>query len=54
MVCFVQAKTFCGYGCIYFLAALLLVDVMVGDVICVVFPNRCIAKGSVGNDITNK
>ena len=29
--CFVQAKTFCMYGCIYFLAALVLVcvDVMV-------------------------
>ena len=29
--CFVQAKTFCRYGCIYFLAALVLVcvDVMV-------------------------
>ena len=31
MFCFVQAKTFCSYGCIYFLAALVLVcvDVMV-------------------------
>ena len=27
--CFVQAKTFCRYGCIYLLAALVLVDVMV-------------------------
>ena len=31
LFCFVQAKTFCMYGCIYFLAALELVcvDVMV-------------------------
>ena len=31
LFCFVQAKTFCNYGCIYFLAALVLVcmDVMV-------------------------
>ena len=31
LVCFVQAKTLCIYGCIYFLAALVLVcvDVMV-------------------------
>ena len=31
LVCIVQAKTFCRYGCIYFLAALVLVcvDVMV-------------------------
>ena len=31
LFCFVQAKTFCRYGCIYFLAALVLVcvDVMV-------------------------
>ena len=31
LFCFVQAKTFCMYGCIYFLAALVLVcvDVMV-------------------------
>ena len=31
LFCFVQAKTFCRYGCIYFLAALILVcvDVMV-------------------------
>ena len=31
LFCFVQTKTFCGYGCIYFLAALVLVcvDVMV-------------------------
>ena len=25
--CFVQAKPFCGYGCMYFLAALVLVCV---------------------------
>ena len=31
LFCFVQAKTFCMYGCIYFLVALVLVcvDVMV-------------------------
>ena len=31
LCCFVQAKTFCRYSCIYFLAALVLVcvDVMV-------------------------
>ena len=31
LFCFVQAKTLCGYGCIYFLAALVFVcvDVMV-------------------------
>ena len=31
LFCFVLAKTFCSYGCIYFLAALVLVcvDVMV-------------------------
>ena len=31
LFCFVQEKTFCRYGCIYFLAALMLlcVDVMV-------------------------
>ena len=36
--CFVQAKTFCRYGCMYFLAALVLVcvDVMVGHDL-----NRC-------------
>ena len=27
--CFVQAKTLCRYGCMYVLAALVLVDVMV-------------------------
>ena len=27
LFCFVQAKTFCRYGCIYFLAALVLVCV---------------------------
>ena len=25
LFCFVQAKTLCGYGCVYFLAALVLV-----------------------------
>ena len=29
LFCFVQEKSFCMYGCIYFLAALVLVDVMV-------------------------
>ena len=29
LFCFVQAKTVCRYGCIYFLAALVCVDVMV-------------------------
>ena len=29
LFCFVQAKTFCRYGCIYFLAVLVLVYVMV-------------------------
>ena len=28
LFCFVQAKTFCGHCCIYFLAALVLVIVM--------------------------
>ena len=35
LFCFVQAKTFCRYGCIYFLAALVLVCGCDGDVICV-------------------
>ena len=36
LFCFVQAKTFCRYGCIYFLAALVLVCCGCdGDVICV-------------------
>ena len=37
LVCFVQAKTLCRYGCMYFLAALLLVcvDRCDGDVVCV-------------------
>ena len=39
LFCFVQAKTLCRYGCIYFLAALMLVCV---DVICVGHDlNRC-------------
>ena len=29
LCCFVQAKTLCRYGCMCFLAALVLVDVMV-------------------------
>ena len=29
LFCFVQAKTSCRYGCMYFLAALILVDVIV-------------------------
>ena len=29
LFCFVQAKTFCRYGCIYFLAVLVCVDVCV-------------------------
>ena len=29
LFCFVQAKTLCRYGCMYFLTALVLVDVMV-------------------------
>ena len=29
LFCFVQAKTLCRYGCMYFLAALVLVDMMV-------------------------
>ena len=27
LFCFVQAKTLCGYGCMYFLSALVLVSV---------------------------
>ena len=34
-LCFVQAKTLCKYGCIYFLAALVPVCRCDGDVICV-------------------
>ena len=44
LFCFVQAKTFCVYGCIYFLASLMLVCVCGcdGDVICVGHDlNRC-------------
>ena len=29
LICFVQAKTLCRYGCMYFFATLVLVDVMV-------------------------
>ena len=39
LLCFVQAKTLCRYGCMYFLAALVLVCV---DVTCVSHDlNRC-------------
>ena len=42
MFCFVQAKPFCGYGCIYLLAALALVCGCDGDVICIGHElNRC-------------
>ena len=29
LFCFIQAKTFCMYGCIYFLTAIVRVDVIV-------------------------
>ena len=35
LFCFVQAKTLCMWGCMYFLAALVLVCRCDGDVICV-------------------
>ena len=36
LFCFVQAKTLCKYGCMYFLAALMIVCGRCdGDVICV-------------------
>ena len=35
LFCLVQAKTFCRYGCIYFLAVLVLVCGCDGNVICV-------------------
>ena len=35
LVCFVQAKTLCTYGCMYFLDALVFVCRCDGDVICV-------------------
>ena len=36
LFCFVQAKTLCSYGCMYFLPALVLVCVRCdGDLICV-------------------
>ena len=43
LFCFVQAKTLCRYGCMYFLAALVLVCVDVHcDVICIGHDlNRC-------------
>ena len=34
LLCFVQAKTVCMYGCMYFFAALVLVCRCDGDVIC--------------------
>ena len=39
LFCFVQEKTFCRYGCIYFLAVLMLVcvDVMVNLFVTVLF-----------------
>ena len=42
LFCFVQAKTLCRYGCMYFLAALELVCGCAGDVVCVGHElNRC-------------
>ena len=42
LFCFVQAKTLCRYGCMYFLAALLLVCGCDCDVICIGHDlNRC-------------
>ena len=39
LLCFVQAKTLCGHGCMYFLASLVLMCV---DVICIGHDlNRC-------------
>ena len=35
LICFVQSKTVCRYGCMYVLAALVLVCRYDGDVICV-------------------
>ena len=35
LFCFVKAKTFCRYGCMYFFVALVLVCRSDGDVICV-------------------
>ena len=42
LFCFVQAKSFCRYSCIYFLAALVRVCGCDGDVICIGHDlNRC-------------
>ena len=42
LFCFVQAKTLCMYGCMYFLAALIIVCVYVMVMICVGHNlNRC-------------
>ena len=42
LFCFAQAKSLCRYGCIYLLAALVLVCGRDGDVICVGHDlNRC-------------
>ena len=42
LFCFVQPKTLCRYGCMYFLATLVLVCECDGDVICVCHDlNRC-------------
>ena len=42
LFCFVQAKTLCRYGCMYFLAAFVLVCGCDCDVICVDHDlNRC-------------
>ena len=42
LLCFVQAKTVCRYGCIYLLATLVRVCGGAGDVICVGHDmNRC-------------
>ena len=38
LFCFVQAKTLCWYGCMYFLAALVLVCV---DVMVMSSANKC-------------
>ena len=42
LFCFVQAKTVCRYGCMYFLAALVLVCGCDGDVACIGYDmNQC-------------
>ena len=37
LFCFIQAKTLCRYGCMYFLAALVLVCVDVMVIIIIIF-----------------